>query len=62
MELDIGLSRSVLNLDSLRLDNSTMDKISSDPITFNLNFPCYNINGLGTPDINGFFSILEKIV
>ena len=48
-------SRSVLNLDSLRLDNSTIDKISSDPITFNLNFPCYNINGLGTPDINGFF-------
>ena len=48
-------SRSVLHLDSLRLDNATIDLISSDPITKALNFSCYNTNGIGILNSNGFY-------
>ena len=48
-------SRSILHLDSLRLDNATIDLISSDPITKGLNFSCYNTNGVGLLDSNGFY-------
>jgi len=40
-------SRSVLNMDDLRINQSTMDSISFGEITQNLNFACYkNINGI----------------
>jgi hypothetical protein len=40
-------SRSVLNMNDLRINQSTMDSISFGEITQNLNFACYkNINGI----------------
>ncbi|MAQ69800.1 MAG: hypothetical protein CMD23_01730 [Flavobacteriales bacterium] len=40
-------SRSVLNMNNLRINQSTMDSISFGEITQNLNFACYkNINGI----------------
>jgi len=40
-------SRSILNMNNLRVNQSTMDSISFGEITQNLNFACYkNINGI----------------
>ena len=39
-------SRSILNMNNLRVDPITMDSISFGEITKNLNFACYSTNTL----------------
>ena len=54
-------SRSLLKLDSLKLDNSSMNLVTSESLTSGLNFACYaeppygDTNNIGVLDVDGFY-------
>ena len=53
-------SRSILNMDNLRIDQSTMDSLSFGQITKNLNFACYNTLGTNGVVIDFGFNCQEN--
>ena len=53
-------SRSVLNLNNLRIDQSTMDSLSFGQSTKNLNFACYNTLGTNGLVVNFGFDCEEN--
>ena len=48
-------SRSVLNMEGLKLTNNTMNFISSELAASGLNFACYNTDSQGELDFNGYY-------
>lgn len=52
-------SRSVLNLNNLRIDQSTMDSISFGQVTRSLNFACFNTLGTSGLSVNFGFDCEE---